>query len=88
MAGTGTTQSTCDVIAFTLGAIAGAEPTIEPCDLMSQLAGCATERTFMDVAATCGDTSATLCRCGGTTQNSLRKMYSSLFPVCDSDDPD
>jgi hypothetical protein len=88
MGGTGTTQSTCDVIAFTLGAIAGAEPTIEPCDVMSQLAGCTTERAFLDQAATCGDTSAAPCRCGGTTQNSFRKMHANLFPLCDDDGPD
>jgi hypothetical protein len=83
----GTPEFICDLIAFTTGSLNGAEPTTDPCDLMSYSTNCPTQRTFVDALSSCGTSSVAPCQCGGTTQNSHRKMLNALGAACDADGP-
>lgn len=78
----GAVQPTCETVAAAAANVYGLEWVLEPCDIVTYLSGCASERTFTDVDAPCGTSSPASCSCGATTQNSHQELLAALGPRC------
>ena len=70
-------QSECEMAAQTLGSSIGLDHEVLCQDTMSTQAGCG-HKSFQDLAASCGDTTARKCLCGGATQNSVQFLSTRL----------
>ncbi len=69
----GDVRSICETVAHESAHPWGLEHTYMCEDTMTYLTGCGA-KDFADYEAPCGESSARACRCGGTTQNSYRKL--------------
>jgi hypothetical protein len=79
-----TNPSRCWTAAQTIASSFGLDHEFACPDLMTYLSNCGTfdSKTFTDVDAPCGEYSARACACGGTTQNSFKRLQANLGSTC------
>lgn len=72
-------QGICETVAQEISHAFGLDHEFLCEDPMTYLSGCG-DKTFQDVAASCGEYEPRECSCGGTTQNSVQMMFELLGP--------
>jgi len=73
----GSVRGECEAVAHEVGHSLGLEHEYLCQDPMTYLSGCGS-KTFQDVAAQCGTSSAVACQCGAATQNTVQKLLSNV----------
>ena len=77
--GCGSPRLLCEAAANQVGRALGLDDVVLCQDAMSTLSGCG-DKTFRDEAASCGETVARDCACGGTTQSSFARLIAITGP--------
>ncbi|MBI1945778.1 MAG: Ig-like domain-containing protein [Deltaproteobacteria bacterium] len=72
-------QGVCETVAQEISHAFGLDHEFMCEDPMTYLSGCG-DKSFQDVAASCGEYEPRECSCGGTTQNSVQMMFELLGP--------
>lgn len=72
-------QGVCETVAQEISHAFGLDHEFLCEDPMTYLSGCG-DKSFQDVAASCGEYEPRECSCGGTTQNSVQMMFELLGP--------
>ena len=67
----------CWNVAQAAGTLLGLDREVLAGDVMTYLAG-SLPKAFLDETASCGETQARPCLCGGTTQNSYQRLLATL----------